>query len=328
MTPVPVFAAAGTVGWGPVQELRGRPEVRLVTSPRHGRVLLVAGAIPHEHAAPLYRVHDQVPHPRTVVTWPVDASDGATDDVIATIVQRARQVEADPSTSSPDRLPDVEAHEWRGVGPFGQGGEGMMGGTPYGRPMAMTGDDRDGLTLDQLHLTLGPFLDPLPPGLELDVVLQGEIVQEATLRWAEADNDTHGAVGEARRGLRRLAHALHGPGLDAHAARAARLAAVADVDSGRATSFPALRRMVRWTGWPAVLHGVGVIDGVDARGRWDLVLDRIEAALAGREVPPVPPAPDDEALTAALAGLTLTDAVTTLVSIDPAGRRSPAPAAS
>ena len=37
----------------------------------------------------------------------------------------------------------------------------MTEGTPYGRPMAMTGDDRDGLTLDQLRLRVGPFTDVL-----------------------------------------------------------------------------------------------------------------------------------------------------------------------
>ncbi len=51
-------------------------------------------------------------------------------------------------SSSPPILPDVEPSPWRGVGPYGQGGKGMTGGVPYGRPLAGRGPDRDGLELD------------------------------------------------------------------------------------------------------------------------------------------------------------------------------------
>src|SRR3546814_15175993 len=40
--------------------------------------------------------------------------------------------------SEDDLLPDEPPAPWRGKGDHGQGGEGMMGGKPYGRPMAMT----------------------------------------------------------------------------------------------------------------------------------------------------------------------------------------------
>ena len=140
----------------------------------------------------LQRVHDQLPHPRATVAWrPGGAAagisvarsvDGSVDAVVAALHAASASVLADPSSSTDDLLPDVDPNEWRGVGPFGQGGEGMMGGTPYGRPMAMTGDDRDGLALDQLHLTLGPFLDALPAGLLLDVTLQGEGLQDVAPR--------------------------------------------------------------------------------------------------------------------------------------------------
>ena len=52
-----------------------------------------------------------------------------------------------------------------------------MGGTPYGRPMAMTGEDvRDGLMLDRYTATIGPFAPMLPPGLALEVTLQGDVI--------------------------------------------------------------------------------------------------------------------------------------------------------
>jgi hypothetical protein len=54
----------------------------------------------------------------------------------------------------------------------------MMGGTPYGRPMAMTDEDgRDGLALDAHTLRVGPFAQMLPPGLRLEATLQGDVVQ-------------------------------------------------------------------------------------------------------------------------------------------------------
>jgi respiratory-subunit NADH dehydrogenase subunit len=57
----------------------------------------------------------------------------------------------------------------------------MTGGVPYGRPMATRAPDRDGLELDKLDLRVGPFFPPLPRGLALDLQLQGDVIQEATV---------------------------------------------------------------------------------------------------------------------------------------------------
>jgi hypothetical protein len=85
-------------------------------------------------------------------------------------------------TSEPDLLSDAPPAPWRGIGPHGQGGEGMMGGKPYGRAMAMTADDaRDGLALDAFGAHIGPFFAPLPPGLVLDLELQGDMIQRAAV---------------------------------------------------------------------------------------------------------------------------------------------------
>lgn len=334
--PVPVAAAIGVGAWGAVQELRARSELRLVTTPRHATVLLVAGEVPEEHRGALDRVHDQLPHPRAVVLWTAGPStspahglavEGDADAVVAAVVEAHRRVTMDPSSSTPDRLPDVEPNEWQGVGPFGQGGEGMMGGTPYGRAMAMTGDDRDGLALDQLHLTLGPFLDPLPPGVVLDVTLQGEVLQEVglrpppvgagSLRLAD-DLGEDDALARTRRGLRWLAHALHVHGLDADAARAARLAGGCRPGVDLVRPYRALRRRLRWTGLWWSLRGVGVIDGAgDAASRWAARLDQIGAGLAGDPVGASPSSVIPQGgLPVVLVGMTLTDALTTLVSLD------------
>src|SRR3546814_14512508 len=76
----------------------------------------------------------------------------------------------------------------------------MMGGKPYGRPMAMTEDDRrDGLALDAYSATFGPFLPVFPPGLQLSLTLQGDVVQSAEVLRPPV----HQAAGDAP--LRRIA---------------------------------------------------------------------------------------------------------------------------
>ena len=49
-----------------------------------------------------------------------------------------------------------------------------------GLPMAELGADRDGLTLDRLHVPLGPVLPDWPAGLVVRVTLQGDVIQEAS----------------------------------------------------------------------------------------------------------------------------------------------------
>ena len=51
---------------------------------------------------------------------------------------------------------------------------------PAGRPLADEAPDRDGLTLDVLHLGLGPALPWWPAGVQLQLTLQGDVVQKAS----------------------------------------------------------------------------------------------------------------------------------------------------
>jgi hypothetical protein len=199
----------------------------------------------------------------------------------------------------------------------------MMGGTPYGRPMTMTGDDRDGLALDQLDVALGPFLDPLPGPLTLRVRLQGEVVQDAevTVRHdgngrfdAPTDADLH----TARRLLRHTAHGLHVAGLDALAFRAAALARGVTDGADRAAlarGAEGLRRCVRRSGLLWTLRGVGVIDGDDAAQRWRHRLGTLATAIAG-SMSDIASASDPAAVEAAVVGATLTDTMATLASLD------------
>lgn len=52
---------------------------------------------------------------------------------------------------------------------------------PGGIPMADRADDRDGLKLDQLHVSLGPALPLWPAGLIVHTRLQGDVIQHATV---------------------------------------------------------------------------------------------------------------------------------------------------
>ena len=165
-----VFPCIGPGTLPAVERLFGRPGLRRADSPREAAIMLVAGDIPERAQEALSRVHDQLPHPRATFRW-----DGRGNPEPALIdLWRALVTGRE---SEPDQMSDAPPNEWRGVGDHGQGGEGMMGGTPYGRPMAMTGADmRDGLMLDAYTARVGPFAPMLPGGLALEVTLQGDVI--------------------------------------------------------------------------------------------------------------------------------------------------------
>ena len=274
--PVPVFAAIGEGARDAVEELRLRDELRFVDSPRAAAVLLIAGPVPDSLGAAALSVHDSLSHPRATVWWTRGTSPGelgntftggvfVEDDPTDAIVRVYRELVTGNRPSEAPILPDVDPAPWRGLGPYGQGGSGMTGGVPFGRPLAERGSDRDGLTLDQVFLRAGPFLPALPPGLVLDVVLQGDLVQKARIVEAgrgaigrvDAGEPFAGALEDAvpiaelemarsRSHLRWLSQALRAHDLDALAMRVLHLAA--RVGPGDADSVRKLARTVRRTG--------------------------------------------------------------------------------
>lgn len=190
--PVAVFAAVGRDSDALFAQLLLVPEVELVTSPRQASILLVVGNIPRTFVEQLETVHDQLPHPRGTVWWhatPLFSFRDQALEAVATTAQQAalgqllREIQArllsGTRESEPDLKSDVPPAPWPGKGDHGQGGEGMMGGMPYGRPMAMMGPDlRDGLQLDEWSFSVGPFYHALPPGLVAHVTLQGDVIQQ------------------------------------------------------------------------------------------------------------------------------------------------------
>lgn len=295
--PVPVFVAPGLGGSDAARRLLGRSELDVVTSPRHAAVLLVVGAVTSDLLGPLAQVHDQLAHPRSTVWWSGRPDEPlwaelpgtaalVTDDPVPVVSERWRALLAGDETE-PDLGADRPANAWEGVGPFGQGGEGMMGGTPYGRPMAMTGDDRDGLVLDQLHMRIGPFLPAFPVGLALDVVVQGELVQEVTsivdlvadrtgVRGGRIDADDEVftraltetvpiaelELARARHHLGALAAALVAGGLSSLGFAVAHVAATSRPDR---RDVARLTRRIAWSGWTGWTNaGLGMIDEAGA----------------------------------------------------------------
>lgn len=290
--PPGVFAVAGAGAGDRVEALVVRPGLRIVRSPRHASLLLVAGTVPERLREPLRRVHDQVPHPRATLWWGADplwpAPDGrgpsrldADDDPAPELAALHRALLRGTRPSEPALLLDEPPHPWRGRGAHGQGGEGMMGGTPYGRPMAMTGPDvRDGLALDRLQLTIGPFHPAFPPGLVLRLVLQGDVVQEVVVleppfarpapvvcRRALGEEVPTAAVERARASLllRRVARVLRVAGADAIAERVLRLALDEAPRPAEVRRTAAMVRLGAWLAMPAPVRTGDARDDVRAR---------------------------------------------------------------
>lgn len=196
--PVPVYVIAGGGASDAVDRLWLRPDLRLELSPRAANVLLVVGRPMPGQAAEIQRAHDQMSLPRATVWW-AGRADGPPPLPDCIVLPPGAEVEAvvavlrDVGTalltgarpSSAPVLPDVPPNPWRGVGPYAQGGKGMTGGAPYGRPLASRAKDRDGLELDQLVVRIGRAFPVLPAGLGLTVRLQGEVVQAVEVDAAE-----------------------------------------------------------------------------------------------------------------------------------------------
>lgn len=187
---VPVYPLVGEEMQVRVQRLHLDSRVRLVDSPRHATVLLVAGRLPPGTREAAARVHDALPRPRATLWW-MSARDDlqggglfgdavvvpADGDVGAALVRVHRELMLGDRPGEGPLLPDEDPVPWRGEGPYGHGGTGMTGGVPFGRPLAERDEDlRDGLTLDVVPLTVGPFVPFLPPGLTLRVVFNGDVV--------------------------------------------------------------------------------------------------------------------------------------------------------
>ncbi|GAA0491509.1 hypothetical protein [Streptomyces olivaceiscleroticus] len=158
---------------------RGWPSAE---SPAAAAALVVAGEPPGPHVEWLGALWSGMPRPKAYVTVAGAAESGRALDAVPRLLI-AEPLGAGPQPGPPhgvvSRPEDHEVPESHG-GHADHGGH--HGGLVAGLPMAERADDRDGLRLDQLHLSLGPALPDWPAGLVVDVALQGDVIQHAEVR--------------------------------------------------------------------------------------------------------------------------------------------------
>lgn len=149
-------------------------------------------------------------------------------------------------------------------------GHAMHGGEVAGLPMADRAPDRDGLSLDRVHLSLGPVLAYWPAGLAVRLGLQGDVVQEASVELIEPVADPIVPGPPAAVALDDLSTLLGVCGWMVAARTARRLR---DQVVAGAIDRAILRRFVRQVGRSRTLRwatdGLGTIEeGSDATSRW------------------------------------------------------------
>ncbi|SBT42773.1 hypothetical protein [Micromonospora narathiwatensis] len=286
---------------------------RLARSPADADILAVCGPPRPPLAQSLTRVWEQVPGPRTRVEVHspravLAALDTAAADLLDTAAQRAdgrdRTAEHGGTGrggrrggSTPDAYGHAGHHE-----------------PPHGIPLAVGGEDRDGLEMDLLRLRLGPVLAYWPAGLVVGCALQGDVIVDAEASLVGVDDATTVAADapvtdDPRRfAARRCDNAVSLLGLagwDDAASRARRIrdALLFNSDPDRpARELDRLRRRVGrswWLRWS--LRRLGPLDGPelarrglpatavgDVRDRLLAILDRAADSIAGRH-PAGPP---------------------------------------
>ena len=196
---------------------------------------------------------------------------------------------------------DMDEHGDMDMGSMDMGGMELAGGLV----MAGRGEDRDGLRLEVLQLTLGPLLPGWPAGLQVEAVLVGDVLTAATSRQLDPADDTAAPV--RTQALDAVAALLAASGWE-DGARRARQARDEDGD-GPATADLRRRlaraRLLRWS-----LRRLPAPTGGDLAGH----LDRLLAAAAGTA--DLPRATHSE-LDAALAGLDVGTAALVVAAFGP-----------
>ncbi len=173
----------------------------LSDSPAASDVLVVCGVPGAEMRSLIDTVWDQLPGPRVRVSVTTtgdvgDCLDGATSQLVDT-ARHVRDARDRPGSSTP--LPEGSDSQM-GHGDMDHGGmdhadmengdmdhggmdhggmdHGDMEMSPGGIPLAQGGEDRDGLEMDVLHLTIGPVLRRWPAGLVLRCSLHGDVLAD------------------------------------------------------------------------------------------------------------------------------------------------------
>jgi hypothetical protein len=335
VVPVP-GATAARLALEAAIDRRGWPAA---TGPADADVLAVAGSPGPEVAAVVERIWRQIPAPRARIEVVTHAEvDPALTAAAALLADADRQRIPPPdATDDGDGPGDGHGHpdHGGGAGADGHGGGGARHGhhdhggmeLPGGLPMADRGEDRDGLTLDRLHVALGPVLPGWPAGLVVRVTLQGDVIQEAAAEVLDAVHNTpYEWPSDLARELDGLARFLGVAGWPAAAARARVLRdeALAGVSSGQIGPQPAAlvrrirrSRTLRWS-----IRGIPAGAG-DVLALLEVRLAAVEALAAREPVPPAPARPAVDGLAGLLVGAELAAARLIVAAADPDTDRAP-----
>lgn len=317
----------------------------LVDTPADADLLVLAGSADGfpDHIG---RVWEQLPGPRALVRLGgaddvpaalASAQDGLTDrDAHRRDIRRTQRPTASEPAAQGGHDMSGGGHDMGGGGhDMGHGGHDMGGmQMPAGLAMADRAPDRDGLQLDVLTVPWGPVLPWWPAGVVLTTVLQGDVVQQATVEqlgtpaqraagWAAALADLPAPAAAAVVRLDALVRLLAVAGWDGARLRCqhVRDAVLADPeDAPAAARLRALaarvsgsRSLARMTG------GLATTQDEDVTARYRRWLAEAVAAVTTGDLPP--PAADRHAihqLPALLAGTDVAGLRLVMASIDPA----------
>jgi hypothetical protein len=194
--PLVVTAPGGTAARLAVERAARVRGWQAATNPAEANLLVVAGPALEPYAG---RLWEAMPAPRARVNVPEpDEVPDALDAAVRVLrdADQQREQAAHPAPIEHEPLPSTQP-EHHGEHGHDMGRMEMPGGIP----MADRAEDRDGLKLDQLHVPLGPALPLWPAGLIVHTLLQGDVIQEATV---EVLSPGHGSFWTSHPAARRL----------------------------------------------------------------------------------------------------------------------------
>ncbi len=260
--------------------MRGWP---LASSPADADLLLCCGEPGPELAACVEVAWQGLPGPRV-------RAEAMTASEVTAVLDRAARELTDAAAARRDAVERAAApllqaqapgqHDMGGMDMSGHDMAGMDMGMdlPGGLVMADRMEDRDGLRLEGLHLSLGPLLPHWPAGLVLDLGVSGDVVTTAAVR--RLDDRPEPSAPARVLAVDALADLLGAAGWVDGATRARR--ARAEGGAGPVTDDMLRRlrrgRVLRWS-----------LQGIPGPGGVDLVahLDALTAALRdGGALPP------------------------------------------
>jgi hypothetical protein len=335
---------------------------RVALSPAEANVLVLCAPQHHDLDEVVDRLWDQLPSPRArtqvVAADEAEARLGAAAAALTDLTHQRLDAATRAAGAAAAGMARHEpaGHDMAGHGGHeAHGGHDMtehgghevhgghdMGGMPVaGVRMARRGEDRDGLKLDQLHLSLGPAMPDWPAGLVVRLTVQGDVVQRALVELRV--HGSHGAA-PAPRGpteqLDSLQRLLSVAGWPAAAVEARRLrdewaggppGEAVRRDYQRWSRRVRRSRLLRWSTDSVGVLGAGVPDALrgDATARWTRWLDGVDTGLISSAEQDAQGALD--ALPGLLVGQELAAARLIVASLDPdvealATSRSPEPA--